>query len=285
MGDTLSFLYVSSGHRTRIGQIRLDATVREEHGLSARVTESPVESGANVADHVIQEADTLNIDGVITETPISFGEQGPQGDDGLVEIPYASTGSRVMDGFEALRRLMERREPITVVTGLRTYTNMVLTNLNVPREPETGLALRFSAELRQVRLVSSASIPPNKAAPKAKSKAQKTANKGKQQSRKTETPKNLPPPNEPPYIPPYTWSTGSTAGTTSTTTTTTYTPPPAFDPKATVVPQDNLSPQPLIVPADRPHIGHGTRATIPEKKYTFRADRTRATRYRGIGGY
>lgn len=273
MADTLTFLYASSGHLTRIGQIRLDATVREEHGMSARVTESPLESGANVADHVIAEADTLNIDGVITETPVYFHKDTDPGDDGLLEVPYASSGSRVKDAYEALRRLMERRQAITVITGLRTYPDMVLTNLNVPREPETGVALRFSAELRQIRMVSSASIPPNKAAPKARTKAQKTANRGKQQARKVETPKNLPEPEKPPYT--YTWDTGGTGGTSAT-----------VGGKADVTSQvenPNTNTGPLVLPGEqRPHIGHGTRTTLPEKKAYFRADRP--TRHRGIGG-
>ena len=273
MGDTLTFLYASNGHLTRIGQIRLDATVREEHGMSARVTESPLESGANVADHVISEADTLNIDGVITETPVYFSKEPSPGSADLVEVPYASSGSRVLDGYEALRRLMERRQTITVVTGLRTYQDMVMTNLNVPREPETGVALRFSAELRQIRMVNSASIPPNKASPKSKSKAQKTANRGKQQAKTTEKPKNIAEPEKPPYT--YTWGTG---GSKSTTTT--------VGGRADVTSQvenPNTNTGPLILPGEKkPHIGHGTGHYVPEKKTYFRS--AGPTRYRGIGG-
>lgn len=260
----LSLLYRESGTLTRIGEVRLDAAIREEHVASARVTESPVESGAKVSDHVFLEPESLNIDGVITDTPVYLHPASANEDDGLLTVPLASSGSRAIDAFEALRRLLANREPLTVVTGLHVYNNMVMTNLNVPREPESGLALRFSCELRQVQIVRSQTVPPNKAAPKKKKKSQKTAKRGKQSTKQVDKPSNVPPAVDVPYIDP------TEMQTTTTTTPQTTLMPGLLDPSQTVGVQDNVITQPVVVPqvtTNRPHIGHGYRTEKPTPNF------------------
>lgn len=275
----LSLLYRESGTLTRIGEVRLDAAVREEHVASARVTESPVESGAKVSDHVFLEPETLNIDGVITDTPVYLHPASANEDDGLLTVPLASSGSRAIDAFEALRRLLSNREPLTVVTGLRVYSNMVMTNLNVPREPESGLALRFSCELRQVQIVQSQTIPPNKAAPKKKKKAQKTAKRGKQSTKEVSKPSTLPPAVDVPYID--AWEMEQKKQTPQVTLM-----PGLLDPSQTVGTQDNLIADPVIIPQIRPanepirpHIGHGHRIEKPSPNFRVSPGNRRSPRF------
>ena len=53
------------------GNIELDAMLDESHEWSADVTSNPVEDGAPVTDHVIEQADKLTIRGVVTDAPLN----------------------------------------------------------------------------------------------------------------------------------------------------------------------------------------------------------------------
>lgn len=258
----LSLLYRDSGTLTRIGEVRLDAAVREEHVATARVTESPVESGAKISDHVHLEPETLNIDGVITDSPVYLHPNSASEDDGLLTVPLASSGSRAIDAFEALRRLLANRQPITVVTGLHVYSNMVLTSVNVPREPESGLALRFSCELRQVVIVASQTVPPNKATAKKKSKAAKKASLGRKSTKVVEKKSNPGGARDVEYLEP--WEMEEEKKSKSTIM------DGLLSPEQTVSTQDNLR----STPVNLPEIRRGTNMNYTPKKKgpVFRAN-------------
>ncbi len=56
----------------QIGSIWIDVSVKEEHGVSAEVTEHPVETGSNVADHIRPNGRTITIHGLVTNHPIEL---------------------------------------------------------------------------------------------------------------------------------------------------------------------------------------------------------------------
>jgi len=58
------------GTGSRAGLIELDAVLSEGHESSADVTEHPVEAGVAITDHVRRKLRTLEIQGVVTSTPI-----------------------------------------------------------------------------------------------------------------------------------------------------------------------------------------------------------------------
>lgn len=55
-----------------IDDIWIDVSIKETHGLSAEVTDHPVERGANVADHIRPMPRTFTMDGLVTNTPIEM---------------------------------------------------------------------------------------------------------------------------------------------------------------------------------------------------------------------
>lgn len=128
-----------------IGALALDASLEETHELSARVTSNPVESGASVTDHVSIEPKRLTIQGFITDSPVQLFS-------GIPELLDQSSGSlRTSTALNQLQLLFTERQPFSVVTGLQSYENMILQRLTIPRNRETGQALRFTAELIEVR--------------------------------------------------------------------------------------------------------------------------------------
>lgn len=51
--------------------IEFDATVSEQHTQTAQVTEHPVETGVNIADHVRPQLGKIQLEGFVTNTPIN----------------------------------------------------------------------------------------------------------------------------------------------------------------------------------------------------------------------
>jgi hypothetical protein len=137
----------------KIDSLVLDASITESHVGEVEVTEHPVEKGAAISDHSRPRPDLLTIEGLVSNTPLNLTqaqragaaqgtEQAIQGQPGYAEAAYA-----------ILRDLRETGKLITVVTALRTYDNMVMVQLTVPRSAKTGEALRFTAQFKQVRVV------------------------------------------------------------------------------------------------------------------------------------
>lgn len=144
----------------KIGELELDATLNETHDYANDVTSFPVESGAEISDHIKREPERITIEGFVTDTPVKFlgGQLGQNLD--------VTDRNRVKDSFETLMAIAGYDYPdqvdsrtatpntaqiIDVVTGLRVYSNMVMTRLSIPRNNRTGKALRFTAEFTRIR--------------------------------------------------------------------------------------------------------------------------------------
>ncbi len=136
--------------RSEIGSIVVDAVIREVHENTSQVTENPVEEGADVTDHVRIMPKMLTMDCVISDTPLSLSVirniSGAVGS--VTELISGRTLSK--DAYDKLVEIQELREPITVVTGLKAYENMVLERLTTPRDSRTSNAIHFTARFKEV---------------------------------------------------------------------------------------------------------------------------------------
>ena len=129
------------------GNIELDAALDENHEWSAEATGNPVEEGAPVADHVIEQSDKLKIRGFVTDTPLTIS-QSVQG-----IVNSGQVGNRTQAVFDLLHQLIKLKEPMTVYTKHKIYDEMILTNVNIPRTAGVGEAIEFSAEFINIRKV------------------------------------------------------------------------------------------------------------------------------------
>lgn len=138
----LATLFGRRYDKGRVGVVELDVTISENHTFNSRATNFPVETGGDVTDHIINDPDVLTLEGLVSDTPLNI----------------FSFFNRSIDAFNRLVDLHERREPVTVVTGLKVYQNMVMTVLDVPRTIETGQSLTFNITLQNIRFDATAQL-------------------------------------------------------------------------------------------------------------------------------
>lgn len=134
------------------GNVELDANLDESHEWSATATENPVEAGAPVSDHVIEQSDKLRIRGFVSDTPLIISPE-LQGQIGAMDA-----GSRTQPVFDLLYKLIKAREVMTVYTKHAVYADMVLTSVNIPRSSQVGEAIEFTAEFVNIRKVQTQTV-------------------------------------------------------------------------------------------------------------------------------
>lgn len=112
-----------------IGGIIPDVVVEETHTDEIEITQHPVQQGAAISDHSYKKPMTLKMS-------VMFGK-----DD--INITY----KKLLD-------LQNKNEPMDVVTGKRSYKNMMIKSLLVTTNKDTNSILKVEAELTEVIIVS-----------------------------------------------------------------------------------------------------------------------------------
>jgi len=134
----------------QVGSITLDASVRENHSATAKVTRHPIQaeegSQSTVTDHVIVDPLTITIDGVVSGHPAETAAYLQNLFSGGGRDPVREAHQTMLDDLLTGRL-------VTVITNLLEYPNMVLESVNVVREAKTGNSLHFTATATQVTLV------------------------------------------------------------------------------------------------------------------------------------
>lgn len=130
----------------RLAGIEFDVSVSETHKSTAKVTDHPVEVGANISDHIVDEPDELSMSLLISNTPIVT--KGSQ--EALALDPL-----RANRAYYDLLAIKKAREPIDAITSLREYRGMAITEMSCARDAKTGNVIALSVNLRQIRTATS----------------------------------------------------------------------------------------------------------------------------------
>lgn len=126
----------------------LDLVESESHSLTAEVTEHPVESGSDVSDNVRNKPRELTLtNAIVSDTPIGVVAKDPS------RSPTSGQPLPSKDAFARLEKIYEAREPVTIVTNLKKYDNMVMDQLTIPVDRKSAKALNFIAHFKQIRIV------------------------------------------------------------------------------------------------------------------------------------
>jgi hypothetical protein len=181
----------------------VDATITEVPTYESDITEHAVEDGPDVSDHIRPKNISLELEGVISSTPLNLSAQAQ----GLVSAAGSILGSQ-LGGFgsaagavggafagaalfseaddpakvahDMLTAIWKKRQLVTIVTGLTQYENMAIQSLSFPRDQKTGKQLHFRATLKEVRKVTAKTVAIKKVQPSVKHTAPAKADLGNQ---------------------------------------------------------------------------------------------------------
>lgn len=138
-------------HTRRIDLMVPDVVVSERHSDRLQITDHPVETGASVNDHAYK---------LPSEVVMECGFAG-----GGSLLDFADTtglGMRALQSpketYEQLLKLQASRQPMDVITGKRTYSNMLISGIEVITDHTTENVLRATLTLREVIITCTTSI-------------------------------------------------------------------------------------------------------------------------------
>lgn len=123
--------------------IVFDATPTESHQQSAMITNNPVEEGVDITNHVRPTPFVLKLSARLTATPMDESEEEPD---------------RLRKKHEELLELVAAGTIFRMVTGLKAYDEMVVSNYQANRSPGLGQSIDCTLELQQIRRVKSAEV-------------------------------------------------------------------------------------------------------------------------------
>jgi len=191
----------------KIGEIQLDANVRETPKYENEVTQYPIETGSDITDNNRILPDKLSIEGIVTNTPleVTFQDITEQvdGDSNTSQaiinqrtgnptfVEVAQNALLALTGRSIHGNIINDPQVISITTGLRVYPNMVISSLSFPRTAETGQALRVVIEAVAIETVNIEFIEIANPQASVKDKTQSKIDKGKKVTEKPEEEENI----------------------------------------------------------------------------------------------
>ena len=156
------------GVNKAIQDLEIDIVSSEVIELPSETTDNPIESGSEITDHIINKP-------ILLRMVCQIGGSN-----------LTNWTDRKIEGYEALKKLRDDKQPVTVVSGLETFTNMLINNISIDRNLQNATVLQFQIEFKQAKIVSSqrVDVSNNVSAtkePATKDRATSTQNKGKVQ--------------------------------------------------------------------------------------------------------
>ena len=149
-----------------------DAFIRESHSGAVRVTEHPVQTGANISDHAFNLPDRLSVEIFVSDSI-----------DEVLTGQFSDYATKSASAYNTLRKLKEERQLVNINTRLYFYENMIIENMDVDDDYKTANSLRCHVGFRQVMIASVAKQSVDYA-------ASQTITDTKKGPQNTETPKS-----------------------------------------------------------------------------------------------
>lgn len=122
----------------RVGYF-FDAFLKESHTGSVRITEHPVQSGANISDHAYNLPDRLTIEIFVSDVM-----------DAVISGQFNDAETKSLSAYKVLRKLKEDRQPLSIRTRLHYYENMLIENMTSNDDMNTSASLKCQVAFRQI---------------------------------------------------------------------------------------------------------------------------------------
>lgn len=154
------------GTDREFGGIEMDAILSEQYEFSSTLTEHPVDSGSDIADHIIRNPRGYLLEGIVTDTPMGLLQAAQTiGNNASAVLEFLKLNvlgddasqtpvSRSIAAFQALVELWQQGSVFNVQTGYGLVEDLAILNMQVRVDEQTAGHLRFVCRLRQIPRVS-----------------------------------------------------------------------------------------------------------------------------------
>lgn len=122
-----------------VGSIQFDLVLGETHNMSNIITEYKIEDGSTISDHIQNNVRTGTVTGLITNFSIGEG---------------TLTENRALLAFQRLEELFEAKELVTIVTVYKVYEDVVIENISIAKDSNTGESIVADFSFREITKVS-----------------------------------------------------------------------------------------------------------------------------------
>ena len=150
MSTTYTFTYDIP--QKSIGGFVIDVFREEKYNFSAEATDIPIEDGETAADHVVNRPSEIQISAFIGNAEFIVFDAPQQAGD---------PKQRIRAAYYELLRLKNEGKPLTLVTGLASYPNMVITDFSISRDVQTGTDLPFDMTFKEITVIKSETVAIN----------------------------------------------------------------------------------------------------------------------------
>ena len=116
-----------------------DAIIHLDHETTTRITENPVQSGANISDHAYQMSARLTLE--IEMSDVMDVYQSGQ---------FSEYSTKSVSAYQKLLDLQKARLPMQIFTRLIQYQNMLIEHMAVYDDHKTLYGLKAMVNFRQI---------------------------------------------------------------------------------------------------------------------------------------
>lgn len=140
--------------------VQFGIILSESHTLENTISLHPIEDGSPITDHIQNELRKGSLRCLISNHSIvrGFAPQPPPDKnswDGIGKLnrPNWKQKNVALQGWNLLEALWEAKQLVTIVTVMKTYSNVAIKSIGTQRDGDTGDALEFTLAFQEVSTV------------------------------------------------------------------------------------------------------------------------------------
>lgn len=129
------------------GTYFLDVTFKESFDFENTITQNPVQTGANISDHVFNQAIVFTWEVGVSDCLAS-----------IVKGQFATASSRSVSAFGILEAMWRNKEPLSINTSFQKLDNMVIRSFIPIRDKTTMTAMKATVTFQEAIVTSAVEI-------------------------------------------------------------------------------------------------------------------------------
>jgi hypothetical protein len=133
-----------------------DAVMELDHDQQLRMTEHPVQTGADISSHAYLMPATLSMSILMSDSVDQYANTSTNtttvgASTATKATPWTGSPSKSVSAYQQMIALQAARVPLIISTRLRTYYNMMVTNVQAPEDYRSYGGVRMRLSFGQIR--------------------------------------------------------------------------------------------------------------------------------------